>query len=106
MEKRKLKIIFFMVTIFAVCAVIGFIKIQPYLHSQKEYSAEELGITELRSIHDKDNDGIDDYTDILLGARAYIETNPIYKSKYYEGGYPDDGHGVCTDVIWNALQGT
>ena len=27
-----------------------------------------------------------------------------YQSKYYAGGYPDDGLGVCTDVIWQALQ--
>ena len=25
-------------------------------------------------------------------------------SKYYAGGYPDDGLGVCTDVIWQAFR--
>lgn len=55
------------------------------------------------SERDADEDGIDDYTDILEGARDYIATNPTYKSEYYEGGYPDDGCGVCTDVVWNAL---
>ena len=48
---------------------------------------------------DKDGDGIDDQTDILQNVRAYIATNPEYKSKYYAGGYPDDGYGVCTDVV-------
>ena len=43
---------------------------------------------------DKDNDGKDDQTDILLEAIAYINTKPKYKSKYYNTGYPDDGSGV------------
>lgn len=53
---------------------------------------------------DKDNDGIDDQTDILKGALDYIKTKPQYKSKYYNGGYPDDGYGVCTDVVADALK--
>lgn len=36
---------------------------------------------------------------ILKGVREYIQTKPKYKSKYYSGGYPDDGFGVCTDVV-------
>lgn len=53
---------------------------------------------------DKDGDGIDDQTDILKGARAYVATNPQYKSKYYDSGYPDDNYGVCTDVVGFALK--
>ena len=53
---------------------------------------------------DADGDGVDDWTDVVLGARAYIATDPHYQSKYYAGGYPDDGLGVCTDVIWQAFQ--
>ncbi|SHI46408.1 DUF1287 domain-containing protein [Parasporobacterium paucivorans] len=68
------------------------------------YTAEELDIAEIASPLDADGDGLDDYSDIMAGARAYIDTNPRYKSIYYEGGYPDDGFGVCTDVIWNAFQ--
>lgn len=54
---------------------------------------------------DTDHDGIDDQTDILESAKAYIATNPIYESRYYAGGYPDDGYGVCTDVVAQALLG-
>lgn len=57
------------------------------------------------SIVDKDNDGTDDQTDILESAVAYINTCPKYKSKYYETGYPDDGYGVCTDVVASAMKG-
>ena len=48
---------------------------------------------------DVDGDGIKDQTDILEGALAYVQTCPKYKSKYYSSGYPDDGYGVCTDVV-------
>lgn len=54
---------------------------------------------------DTDGDGIDDQTDILNSAKAYIATEPIYESRYYAGGYPDDGYGVCTDVVAQALLG-
>lgn len=70
----------------------------------REYTAEDLGINELSSPLDADGDGIDDWHDIMLGARAYIGTGPKYKSSYYEGGYPTDGYGVCTDVIWNGFE--
>ena len=54
---------------------------------------------------DADGDGVDDYHDILQGARDYIATKPVYNQYgYYDGGYPDDGTGVCTDVIWSAFR--
>ena len=68
------------------------------------YTAQQLKLPTVIAEVDADGDGIDDLTDILLGARAYIETHPHYKSAYYAGGYPDDGCGVCTDVVWQALQ--
>ena len=71
---------------------------------ERWYTAAELGIPELKSDVDADGDGVDDFTDLMLGARAYIETDPHYKSAYYEGGYPDDGNGVCTDVVWQAFR--
>lgn len=54
---------------------------------------------------DHDGDGIDDQTDILQSALAYVATCPRYRSAYYAGGYPDDGYGVCTDVVAYALLG-
>lgn len=58
----------------------------------------------IKSDIDKDNDGIDDYQDILEGAKKFIESKPKYKSKYYEGGYPTDGYRVCTDIVWYSLK--
>ena len=52
---------------------------------------------------DADGDGIDDYRDIMLGARAWVETEPFYDGSHYGGGYPPDDIGVCTDVLWHAF---
>lgn len=58
----------------------------------------------LRSRSDKNNNGISDTEDIIAGARAYVQKRPLYRSAYYRGGYPPDGEGVCTDVVWAALR--
>lgn len=68
----------------------------------KDKYSEEL--RPVQSSVDKDGDGIDDQTDILYGALEYIKTKPKYESRYYNGGYPDDGYGVCTDVVAYALR--
>ncbi len=70
----------------------------------KVYYASDFGITVLKSNIDYDNDGIDDYTDILLGARADAIRHPKYDSSYVAGGYPSDDVGVCADVIWRAFK--
>lgn len=64
-----------------------------------------IAIPQYRSQTDTDGDGIDDQTDILDCAKAYVATKPQYASKYYAGGYPNDGYGVCTDVVAQALLG-
>ncbi|MBQ4425150.1 MAG: DUF1287 domain-containing protein [Lachnospiraceae bacterium] len=70
---------------------------------------EDFGITRYQSPLDKDGDGIDDQTDIFLGAKAYVAQDLRYNaSSYYAEGYPEpaeDGHidSVCTDVVGAAL---
>ena len=75
-----------------------------YKANKKSYTAEDFEIETLISKTDYDNDGIDDYTDILQGAKIEAKNKPKYKSAYYAGGYPPEGEGVCTDVIWRALK--
>ena len=75
-----------------------------YQGHKKSYTANDFGIETLISQTDYDNDGIDDYTDILQGAKLEAERKPKYKSAYYNGGYPPEEEGVCTDVIWRALK--
>ena len=71
----------------------------------RQYTNADFGIQNYRSMIDKDMDGIDDQTDILQNVREYIASKPKYKSKYYETGYPNDGYGVCTDVVAFGLKG-
>ncbi len=71
----------------------------------KKFTNEDFNIKTYISKTDKDNDGIDDQTDILNNVMDYIKTNPKYKSKYYATGYPNDEYGVCTDVIAFGLKG-
>lgn len=104
MKKRKiiLAIISF-VTIVSVC--IGFYAAYYYnLLPAKIYTVEDFGIETLHSSTDFDGDGIDDYTDILLGARMDAENHPKYDGSYYDGGFPPDDIGVCTDVVWRAFK--
>ena len=54
-------------------------------------------IPDFYSTVDADGDGVDDQTDMLDNALAYVDTRPKYKSRYYQTGYPGDGYGVCTD---------
>ena len=68
------------------------------LHHPK-YTNEDIGIQTYKSANDQDQDGLDDQSDILKNVREYIQAKPQYKSKYYQGGYPDDNYGVCSDVV-------
>lgn len=54
---------------------------------------------------DRNNNGSADPLDIVNAARKEVEQRTFYKSAYYDGGYPPDKEGVCTDVIWRSLRG-
>lgn len=66
---------------------------------EKTYTAEDFGIERVTSPTDCNQNGVDDYTDILLGARQDARRHPRYHSAYYAGGYPPEDEGVCTDVV-------
>ncbi len=98
----KKKIIIGIILIITFSLVIGVI----YYHNiinQKVYYNKDFNIKTYTSSIDKDQDGIDDQTDILESVKTYIKTSPKYKSKYYATGYPDDEYGVCTDVVAQGL---
>lgn len=93
------------ISVAAVAVTVGIYFAYYYnLIPQKSYTAQELKIPTVISETDYDGDGIDDYTDIMLGARLDAENKPQYNGAYYEGGYPPDDIGVCTDVIWRAFK--
>ncbi len=98
------KIILIILSIIFILSLIIILYTLNYI-PHKKYTNEDFNIKTYISKTDKDNDGIDDQTDILNHARDYIKTNPKYKSKYYDTGYPNDEYGVCTDVVAFALIG-
>ena len=100
MKKRIFIIVIFIIISVILVALLYFFYTIPH----KQYSNSYFNIETYISSVDKDNDGIDDQTDILNNVRTYIAKNPKYKSKYYETGYPDDEYGVCTDVVANGLK--
>lgn len=86
--------------------IINFVYFSDYFNliPKKKYMALDFSIEILKSDVDFNNNGVDDYTDFLLGAKKDAKNKPKYKSKYYSGGYPLDNEGVCTDVIWRAFK--
>lgn len=70
---------------------------------QRWYKASHFGIETLQSETDYNKNGVDDYRDIMLGARADAKNHPTYDPAYWDGGYPPDDIGVCTDVVWRAF---
>ena len=100
MKKSIFIIVIFIIISVILVALLYFFNTIPH----KQYSNSDFNIETYISSVDKDNDGIDDQTDILNNVRTYIAKNPKYKSKYYETGYPDDEYGVCTDVVANGLK--
>ncbi|MDD6212762.1 MAG: DUF1287 domain-containing protein [Clostridiales bacterium] len=94
-----------LILVLILAGVVLYLLYQRNYIPHRKYAGKDFGITTYVSSKDKDKDGIDDQTDILESARKYVETEPKYRSQYYEGGYPDDGYGVCTDVVAFALLG-
>ena len=102
--KKKIVTIIVISLLILISVIIYILYLFNYI-PHKMYSNEYFNIQTYISNIDKDNDGIDDQTDILNSVREYIATNPKYQSKYYASGYPDDEYGVCTDVVANGLKG-
>ena len=102
MKKKSINIFIVFLALLIMACLIYILYILNIIPHRK-YTNADFGIETYVSAVDKDGDGIDDQTDILQNVRAYIATEPEYKSKYYAGGYPDDGYGVCTDVVAQGL---
>ena len=80
-------------------------KLEPIDQKKQYYNISDFGFAREISDTDYNNNGKDDYKDILEGEKQYAKLNPKYKSEYYDGGYPPvEKEGVCTDLIWYALK--
>ena len=58
----------------------------------------------IKSPVDFNHNGVDDYADIVLGAREDAMNRPRYDPAYFSGGYPPEDAGVCTDLVWRAFR--
>lgn len=98
----KLFLRFGNVIVLVLILILAFIGVRESGILSKAYNSNDFDLENLKSDIDYDFDGIDDYTDILNGAKKFIAMKPKYKSVYYDGGYPGEYY-VCTDLIWYAL---
>lgn len=99
-----MKIVRNIIILISIIIIIFVLIFVVYPKTKKVYYAKDFEIEAIISKTDYDNDGIDDYTDILQGAKKEAKNKPKYKSAYYAGGYPPENEGVCTDVVWRALK--
>jgi len=98
------KIIVFLGFILIILSFLLYSLYELNIIPHKKYTNDEFKIKTYISSIDKDNDGIDDQTDIINNTKIYIKRKPKYKSKYYASGYPNDLYGVCTDVVAFSLK--
>ena len=101
--KRFFLFLFFIIL---VIVAVPLVQIADYynLIPRRSYNGEDFGINTIYSTVDYNGNGVDDYTDILLGARQDAENHPRYDGSYQQEGYPPDDIGVCTDVVWRAFK--
>lgn len=100
MKNRFILLLIFIIIVVLSITILYKLSIIPH----KQYTNSDFNIETYISNMDKDNDGIDDQTDILNNVERYIQTKPKYQSKYYNTGYPNDEYGVCTDVVGFGLK--
>ena len=102
-KRRRVRRLLWLLLAAAILLVIA--GPRPGLWAREIYARARFGIPTVHSPLDADGDGIDDASDLMLAARAYVHTDLVYDAEYYSGGYPPKGHGVCADVIWQAFKG-
>jgi len=113
---KKAKVIGISMSIIVICLISIIVvpkfkdnKFNNELQKKVEEITDELPINKVvvpdeSSKVDKNGNGIPDSIDIVNSARKEAEQKTIYKDAYYVGGYPPDGEGVCTDVIWRGFK--
>lgn len=57
----------------------------------------------LLPVSDRNGNGRSDSDDLVIGARAAVEADPVYDASYVKG-YPPQTAGACTDIVWQAFK--
>ncbi len=60
-------------------------------------------VPQLLSTQDQNQNGTPDSIDIVNGARREVAKGTVYDGSYFQGGFPPEGRGACTDVVWRAF---
>ncbi|CAG9621885.1 DUF1287 domain-containing protein [Sutcliffiella rhizosphaerae] len=107
MKKKRIVLVGFLsafilyfVFIFRDGIVLDFLGVEMTMPFTKEIEIP-LNITKM----DNNDNGVPDALDIVFTSRKEVEQRTPYKSVYYDGGYPPNTEGVCTDVVWRGLLG-
>ena len=103
MGKKLLRILWILGIVLMIGVIIYYLNYFNLI-PHKKYLANDFNIEIIESTIDFNNNGIDDYEDILNGAKKDAENHHRYKSTYYAGGYPPQSEGVCTDLVWRAFK--
>lgn len=53
---------------------------------------------------DGNQNGVFDALDLVAGARGEVRRRTIYDARYVASGFPPEGRGACTDVVWRAFR--
>lgn len=101
LKKHKILILILALLFIAASLPLLFVVYEKY---KPYYLGSDFGIAVIKSEEDANQNGIDDYTDILLGAKIDAKNHPKYDSSYWDTGYPPLDVGVCTDVVWRAFK--
>jgi putative periplasmic protein len=103
-HKRLFLIIIIAVAVLAAAAILLYYGNYYNIIPKQQYSAADFGIETIKSTVDFNDNGIDDFSDILKGAKDEAARRPKYDGSYFDGGYPPDDIGVCTDLVWRAFK--
>lgn len=103
MKTKQLNMVLMILCILALGIVLWVLYLYNLIeHTQ--FSDSDFHISYQLSGHDENHNGIDDLLDLWIGAEKEAQLAPTYASVYYEGGYPPETQGVCTDLIWRAFR--
>jgi uncharacterized protein len=94
------------IVVLMLLSILGFILLKGFRLFAPNYHfplGPSISVPKMSCPVDKDNDGVDDLTEFVMGAKEEVKRKPEYRSTYYKGGYPPKTEGVCTDVVWRAM---
>lgn len=103
--KRKKKVIIALIIIGIIIQVPIFVlkKYNPEVIDKIEPLVNGIQVPEEYSRVDRNNNGVPDPIDISNNLEEQLKSGTEYVDEYYVGGYPPEGEGVCTDVIWRGF---